>query len=640
MSEWVADSDRSAAPAERSSSPVSDWVPDTVVAGKNAPAPQSWAEYLTSGITGGINTAGFGLPNRLVAAKRALTGEAPPSYDAALEQLNAQQKRFKDENPWTNVPIETAAGLAGGLGGGAILRKALPVLESGVTLGQRALLGATEGATLGAAQGAGTTYSGIPSDYVKHGGMGMIFGAGLGAAAPVAGTVAGKAYRAAADRGWGGGPQGTLVDAAHADRVGVNALASTPEAMLPDAGPSMRGVAQGARVGTGPGRTALVDNLKARDDNTARRIVGSVDQEFGPAPTPSYVEAGVRENMERLGPAYEAALANAHAINPDPMALWLEGQIGNTRGPAQAALREVRSMLDVPTNPGTLDPHPRAMQSARSAVRGMASSATDPHVRGVLEQVERQMTRELQDKVPGIRAIDAHYAELGSQERAIQPSSPGGRIFKTDQESVIRPTELADTMAETAQAKGIHVGPSAEPFRLRQAARAELDRIVGTNKNDLVKLENILAEPHDWNPQKLAIMFGEDRARQLRDVIQRERNFRQSYQDVVQGSQTAQRTAAAKQLDEGEGKIPLNITLSGMATRGAQGIWDAMRKEGSNATRDRIAGIMATRDPVEIQQLASQMLQTRRERDMRQEITRRLVERATKAETTAAASNR
>ena len=354
---------------------------------------------------------------------------------------------------------------------------------------------------LGALQGAGTTYSGIPSDYVHNAGMGGILGAGVGAVAPAIGTAAGAAYRAVADRGFRGGVPAHLAQAAQADAAGLRALPNTPGAMLPDAGPSMLGVTQGS-VTEGPGSSALISNLTARNTASPQRITADIDRTYRPAPVPSHVEAQVDAKMRAMGPAYEQVFQNARAIDNRPLALWLEGQIGNERGAAQAALANVRRMLDVPTNPGTLDPHPRAMQATREAVRGMRDDPNiDPNVRRVLGQTYDRLTQEMHAKIPGIRELDSQYAELGAQQRAIATGEggPGARMFDKSQPNVYRPVELQETLTEAAQPKGVNVGPSAEAFRLTQAGRAEIDRIVGTNKNDLLALENVLGQPHDWN---------------------------------------------------------------------------------------------------------------------------------------------
>jgi len=558
------------------------------------------------------NSATFGLGNRASALGAAARGSE--SYSEALARLHAKDEEMRAKHPWSSVGSELAGGAANaaGLIRAGILRAA----PAGATLARQAFTGGAQGLGLGALQGAGTTYSGIPEDYARNAGMGAILGAGVGAAAPAIGAVGGSAYRAAADRGFFGGIPKALAEAGQADAAGLRNLPNIPGAMLPDAGPSMTGVAQGARSGAGgPGKTALTSALEGRNAAQGQRITGDIEATFGPAGVPEDIAAGVRSRMQELGPQYEAAFANARAIDNTALAREIETRIVNSRGPEQAALRQVRAMLDIPGNPGHLDPHPRALQAARNAVRGMIAEADNPEVRRELEMGYRRLTQEMHAKVPGIRQIDSQYAELGAQERAAQTSSPGSRIFQTDRENVVRPAEAERVMTETAQPKGTNVGPSAEPFRFREATRNELDRIVGTNRHDLAALERILGQPQDWNAQKLATVFGPERAAALRAVMERERTFANTYQDVVKGPQTADRLLAAKALDAGEGKIPLDTTLTGIASRGLQEAARALTRNVSAGNRERIAALMATQDPAALQRLVQQILAATPARD-------------------------
>src|SRR5262245_5062022 len=293
------------------------------------------------------------------------------------------------------------------------------------------------GTVAGAVGGAGEAKSleDIPADAAKGGVMGGV----LGVAAPAVGTLASRGYRALADRGWFGGIPGIVARQATINPQQVRDVANTPGAMIADA-PNMLPVAQGAATGVGgPGRADLVAALEARNRGTAQRIGSDLDQTVGPAPVPSHVDRAISEQMTALGPAYEQVLANARAIDNRPLAQALDVLIVNERGPAQAAARRARRMIDLEGSPGVLDPHPRATQAARTAVRGMAEDATDPNVRRVLRQAEAEMTRELQAKVPGIRQLDSQYAELGAQQRAIRAGSAGTDIFATGQNTAYRP---------------------------------------------------------------------------------------------------------------------------------------------------------------------------------------------------------
>lgn len=565
----------------------------------------------------GINTATFGMADRIAAAGETMVGRSP-SYEEALKEQTGQTQKIREEQPIATLAGDVIGGAGTGVG---LARAGLTLAGRGGGLLGRSAVAAGEGAAYGAAQGAGQTYTGNPEDYLKAAGGGAIIGGLGGAAAPSVASVAEGAVRGAVNRGWGPNrvpaPVGT---AAIADEAGLRSL--PPEGMLVDAGPSLRGLGQGAVTGSGgPGRSALVNALRDRDAGTARAVTGSVDQNFGPTVTPSHVELAVRERMQAMSPRYDAVMANARAIDAQPVHDFLTNRISTTRGPAQAALQQVRGMLELPDAPGVLDPHPRSLQAARTAVRGMQESAEDPAVRAQLGHVYDRMTRELQNKVPGIRELDSAYAELGSQERALTHTGPGARAFTTDRASAMRPVELAETLTEAAQPKGMNVGPSAEAFRLTQAARAELDRIVGTNANDLNALERLLGQPQDWNAQKLGIVFGQDRADALMRTLSDRRNFRQSYQDIVQGSQTAQRVASKEGLEEGRGRVPLDTTFTGMLVRGAQEGISRLRGNAAEANRDSIAQVLATQDPAEIRRLADRFLSVGQSREQRARIT-------------------
>jgi hypothetical protein len=571
------------------------------------------------------NAVTFGQMDRIRAGIDVATGDQP-NYDKAL----ADAVRKSKEAETAAGPFLTSTGQAiGGLvGGGALPAAGVTLIRQTQPLALKAMAGLVEGGLYGAVQGAGNTYTGNLNDYASNALMGGVLGGGIGLGAPVVGRVGSAAYHKLANRGAFGGVPKPLADAARADAQGLAVAANTPGAMLPDAGPSMLGVTQGAYAGaTGPGKTALDTTLRTRDREMPQRIVAGVNQLYGRAALPSQVARGIEERVAALSPHYERVINNARAIDTSPVALWIEGEIGNTRGPAQAALRQVRAYLDIPTNPGVLDPHPRAIQATRTAVRGIRDDPNvDPNTRRVMEQVERRLTEEMHTKIPGIYQLDSARAELGAQERALRAQSAGGRIFKKDQETVIHPEELALAMQEAAAPKGASIGPSLEPVRLRQAARYELERIIGTDKNDLLKLENMLGQPHDWNAQKLGQMFGEQRGAALFRILDQERAQREVYQKIVHGSKTAQTTASAASLDPAKGKIPVEATLFGAGTRLTQEALDAMRAGTSAVTRDRVAQMMAATSQREKQALVQQMLEAQPNRDRRADITRWLIE--------------
>lgn len=557
------------------------------------------------------DAASFGLLKRGAAANRALLDEG--SYGENLARL---QKHLDDAR--RDAPIaSTAAEVAGGLGGG------LGLIKNGITLAGRVgsglvrrVLGyGAEGAAYGAAHGAGGTVSDNPQDYVDAAKQGAAVGGTIGAVLPVAGSVASAAYRGAkavvgpSIEGAGRAASTFLRGAAQADAPGIASL-SNDAAMLPDAGPSMLGLAQGAATGTGPGRSQLVNALRERDAGTGARLARGLDDNLGPAPVPSQIANDIRANQKALSPEYEKAFEGAQAVDTPRIAQQLDTMIADTRGPQQTALQSVRSMLDIPgatsPQPGgggqwadylrrpAQDPNARVLFSTRNALDGMleeARNAVNPNskVIGSLTDARALIDTELAAKVPGIKQADAKFAELARQNRALER---GQEVFDTGRSAVIRPQELAQEIRQGGLPQGLQVGPSAGPLRLRQGARAEVDRIVGTQVNDLNALERTLATPQDWNSQKAGMIFGDARRDALVRLLQDERLMRNTYQRVDQGSQTAQRTAAANSMDAPA--IPLDMSLVGLTARGATALARGLLNMSSAGTKDEIGRLLSS----------------------------------------------
>jgi hypothetical protein len=563
------------------------------------------------------NGATFGLADKFAGGMDAVTGAAP-SYDAGVKAQRAQTDAIRTANPSAAAVTEAAGGLLSGAG----------LLKSGVTLAGRfgtgmlpRVLGyGAEGAGYGAAHGAGNTYSDKVADYIDAAKGGATTGALVGGALPLAGAAAGGLYRTGAAflgprvEGAGRGASAMLRSAAMADESGLRNLpAMGSDAMLVDAGPAMLGLGQGAGTGTGAGRTALVDALRSRDAGTGNRLAATLDQNFGRSPVPSQVEAGLAGGREALGPAYaqvldDAGVAAAHGAPPmDTRALAqnLEALTRVERGPAQQAARQVRQMLN--DQHGALDRSPDTLLNTRQAIDGMLATEADPNTIRVLTQTRRAVDAELAN-VPGLKDVDAQFSELSRQSAGLQRGSQVLDSGKT----AIRPVELADEMAQGALPQGTQVGPSGAPLRIREGARAEIDRLVGTNINDLNTLERKIGTPQDWNSQKLGTIFGDGPRDRVAEALMNNRRFRQSYQDIVQGSQSAQRLSAAKSMDGAEGgNVPHDTTMTGVGFKALNAVAKAISGASNAKTKDEIGSVLASQGPA-VQQVARALLESAR----------------------------
>lgn len=556
----------------------------------------------------------FGLADKAAGGMDYLTGNAA-SYD---EGVKAQRART-DAMP---AGQRLAGEVAGGLGGGVGLAKSGLTLAGrlGPALFRRVLGYGAEGAAYGAAHGAGNTYSDNAGDYAANAGKGAAVGGVIGAALPVAGRGASGAYRALQSfvgprvEGTSAGASAMLRAAAQADEAGIRQLAGMgDEAMLVDAGPAMLGLGQGAGTGTGTGRTALVNALKSRDANTVPRINRDLDAAIGPAPRPSQIEAEITGNVENVRPQYNGPFDRSRPADTTTIAAELEEAGQTLRGPAQDAVRRVRRYLDVPDsnvdpNSGLrpLDNRPESLFQVRQAIDGMLEGETNSRVVAQLTGARNMVDEELARAVPGIKQVDARYAELMRQREGLQR---GGTVFDTGK-TATRPADLAEELRASALPQGEQIGPSAAPARVRQGARAEIDRLVGTHANDLNALERKLGTPQDWNSQKFAEIFGEGPHASVMETLMNNRRFRQTYQDIVQNSQTAQRTASAKAMEGSEGgNVKGDTTMTGLGLRALNAVARAIAGASSSSTKNEIGLILAKQGP-DVQRMARELLRT------------------------------
>lgn len=549
---------------------------------------------IDKGVRLAANGMTFGLADKFAGGMDAVVGNAP-SYDAGVKAQRGQTQAVRDANPVAAGVAEAAGGLAGGLG---LIKSGLTLAgRVGPSLFSRSLGFGLEGAGYGAAHGAGNTYSDKGGDYLDNavtgGATGLLVGGGL----PLLGSAAGGAYRAGAAfigprvEGAGSGASAMLRAAAQADEAGLRGLpAMGPDAMLVDAGPAMLGLGQGAGTGTGAGRTALVDTLRARDAGTGSRLATALDDNLGRSPVPSQVEAGLAQSREALSPSYQQALQGAGPVDTRALAGQLEALAVTERGSAQRAARQVREMLTDPVLTRELDRNPAALLNTRQAIDGLLATEIDPNTIRVLTQARAAVDESLTVAVPGIKAVDAQFAELSRQSTGLQRGSQVLDSGKT----AIRPVELADEMAQGALPQGTQIGPSAAPMRLRQGTRAEIDRLVGTNVNDLNVLERKLGTPQDWNSQKLGVVFSEPQRDAIVKTLTDNRKFRQAYSDIVQNSQTAQRMKSANAMDASPGgNVDAGTTLTGLGLKAVNKLAKVISGVANSNTKDDIGRILS-----------------------------------------------
>jgi hypothetical protein len=259
-----------------------------------------------------------------------------------------------------------------------------------------------------------------------------------------------------------------------------------------------------------------------------------------------------------------------------------------------------QSEIVVPSN---LDGSPDTLLNTRQAIDGMLATEADPNTIRILTRARQAVDAELAN-VPGLKNVDAQFAELSRQSEGLKRGSQvldGGK-------KAIRPDELVDAMRRAALPQGAQIGPSAAPFRVKQGTRGDVDRLIGTTTHDLSTLERKLTTP--YNTEKLGTVFGEENRDRMVKALMDNRQFRQSYQDIVQGSQTAQRQQSAKAMDgTAGGNAPIDATLTGIGLKTINLVAKAISGASNGATKNEIGNVLAKQGP-EVQRMARALLES------------------------------
>ena len=278
-----------------------------------------------------------------------------------------------------------------------------------------------------------------------------------------------------------------------------------------------------------------------------------------------------------LSPAYEQAFANARAVDTSPIALNLDSAAVNLRGEAQSIAKSLRDMLNV-NGVDALDPNPRTLFEVRKAIDGMFGTVQDGNARRILSETRKLVDDELSRAVPGIKDADAQFAQLAQQRDAFaqgQTSLDSGR-------SALTPEDLRQLVAGS---------PVSVVDAMSQGARAEIDRIIGTTGNNLTALKSAVKGDGSWNRDRLATLFGKDKADQLLNVLEREQRFASSFDTVTRNSETAARTAAQKEAAPREFDIRIQDLVTGIP----QKVANAGARWRSEATNKAIAEMLMGR---------------------------------------------
>lgn len=492
------------------------------------------------------------------AAAATVAAFSDETYDQVMDRMNEATRAEKAANP----KVDKGAQIAGAVAGTIPAVMAAPALfgaGSGSLLVRSGISGVT-GATIGGAD-AGVR-SGGDLEKIRDG---MLLGGLFGLGGPVAGKVIGAGARSivdalrtgAAARMAGMDPQAfgyfrraVTDDGLDASTLPRRLMEMGSEAIPADLGPNLQKQAGALAATPGAAQATIRTTLADRAAGANARIGQTIDETTGRNVVPSEIQADIAANQNAHSPLYREAFREATPYNTEPIASALEADISRLRGPAQARLRQVRGMLNI-ADSNVLSTDPNVMFQTRQAIDGLLKTEVDPKVISALVEARQMLDDGLTRAVPRIKEVDAGYAELARQDEAV---TRGQQVLDSGR-TAPRPSELAGEVERGAQPQGMQIGPSAVPLRLSQGARAEIDRIVGTNSNDIVAMNRLIKGEGDWNRARLATLFGPEKAERLFKVLDNESIYADTANTVTRNSETAARIAAQNELGGGGGNF-------------------------------------------------------------------------------------
>jgi hypothetical protein len=363
-----------------------------------------------------------------------------------------------------------------------------------------------------------------------------------------------------------------------------------PDAMLLDAGPATRQFAQGVANRPGEGSAYLTDAVTRRNQGTNARLQADMDSALGPATAPSAINRNIDEQIANLQPLYQQVTQLNEPVHLQHVWDRLRANIPQESGETQRVLRQIEDMIAPVyreegsrgvTGQRMLRTHPREVLNVRQELDQLHGRLGEsPKAQRAVAEARQLVDEALGEAVPDLKIVDQSYANLMREREAL---TRGSQIFDTGKEA-IRPEDLIR-------------GRQAQPLPIREAerhgARAELDRRIGIQSNDLQALRNSVMSEGDWNPAKMAEVFGARETERIMRSIDREAAFRDAYNKVTQNSQTAPRQEATRMLNLETPQAPdvRGTTLTGLAlAAGKKGI-DVFRNQ-----RDAIRSEQTSRE--------------------------------------------
>ena len=175
---------------------------------------------------------------------------------------------------------------------------------------------------------------------------------------------------------------------------------------------------------------------------------------------------------------------------------------------------------------------------------------------GALKHMRGLINESLEQQVPGYMAANRQSATLARRGDAVEL----GTAYLGNGKTTASPGRFTDEFTRLEPG---------EQIAFAKGSRGEIERQLGTKANDLQALRTGLQGEGGWNHAKIGTVHGQEAADELAASVDRNLKYRDTYNKVVEGSQTDMRRSAREAMKPSpSSETPIvnpNMTTIGMA---------------------------------------------------------------------------
>lgn len=331
----------------------------------------------------------------------------------------------------------------------------------------------------------------------------------------------------------------------------VAAMKANPRLAPADLSPRVLQDAQHLFANEGPQIDYLAKTSASRMANSKNAVIDAYDTSGGVSPdlaakVQSLAEAAKKVGSEKIQPAIKDAkpvditstLAEIDKVLKPGVTSVISGESSLPLTNVKKELAQIKAMLgnekEMRTNADDLHRFQSGLRTtAESLMR--SSTAADKEMGKSLMNVRNNLVADID------KATDGKYKPALSSYRDEMHIADS---FRDGYEGVFSSSKKMENDPSFTK-KWFEGLTDAEKEAAKEGARARIATEIGTARNPALAGESFSRS--DFNQEKLATLFGKEEAAKLIKTLQEERTIANTHNKIVEGSQTAMRTASKSQ---------------------------------------------------------------------------------------------